>query len=185
MTIGMAKGITTVAVKKGILLLLLSDRIPNFEFSKWIKQFGIEYDSKKHSDIKYIFNEYNNLVSKLEIDLNERIPLKNGTGHYLTPLEIYNQVNGYKLRIRKLKLMIDRDLLITDNLHKPTGIKYAVVRSNWLDNEGKLYRKFSKNLGSEAKLKINGVIPPYKIKESLEDITMMMWDQYKLEYKDE
>ena len=181
-SLGLVKGLVTVGVKKGLLLLLMKDMTPNEDFDKWVEQYKVKYDDKKHSDIKYIFNEFDSQVKRLRVDLNERKPLLNDKGQQLSLMEIRNQFRGYELRMEKIKLMMERELLITRNLHKPTGVRYVVVRSNWLDKSGKKYRKFSKNLGSEEKLLVNGQIPTYKTKEALDDITRMMWEQYTLEY---
>jgi hypothetical protein len=179
---GLVKGIVTIGVKKGLLLLLMPDMIPNTDFDNWINRYKVDFNPSKHSDIKYIFNEFDKQVEKLRIDLNVRKPLTNEKGETLTLLEIDSQLKGYELRMGKLKLMKERELLVTTNLYKPTGVKYVVVRSNWLDKTGKKYRKFSKNLGSEEKLLVKGKIPPYAMREALEEITRMMWDQYNLEY---
>ena len=174
---------------KGLLLLLML--LPQMNFNNWLEEFKIIYDQSKHSDIKYVFTEYDSLTKKLTSDLtNKNEPLKDTTensvnGSYLSPFEIYQQIEGYKIRLMKLKIMSDRELHVTYNLNKSTGVKYIVVRSNWIDMKtGKKYRKFSKNLGSEDKVLVNKVIPQYLMKETLVEITRMMWDQYKLEYPD-
>lgn len=168
-------------------MLLLLNLLPQLKFENWLNQFKVEYDQNKHSDIKYIFNEYDQLVAKLRKDLMDtKEPVKDpASGKYVSPFDIYLQIEGYKIRLEKLQLMATREHFITHNLHKPTGVKYIVARSYWIDmNGGKKFRKFSKNMGAEEKVMVNGSIPPYVLKQTQDEITRMMWEQYRLEYPD-
>lgn len=166
------------------IMFLLLNIIPHLKFEDWLNQFKVEYNKSEHSEIKYIFNEYDNLVNKLRKDLTEKNqPVKDAFGQYISPFETYLQIEAYKIRLEKLQIMLEREILITHNMHKPTGVKYIVARAYWIDmNGGKKYRKFSKNLGAEDKVLVNNVIPEYIIKETKDEITRMMWEQYKLEY---
>jgi hypothetical protein len=168
---------------KGLLLLLTPGMTPSFDFEGYLNKLNISYDTNKHSDIRYVFEEYERLVNKLRSDLNEREPLKDLSGRSLNPLEVYAQIDGYKLRLEKIKLMTDREVLITENLHKPTGNTYIVAKGYWIDVAGgKKYRKFSKNIGAMDKVKVNGLIPPYMVTETKNEIFRLMWEQYKFEY---
>jgi hypothetical protein len=169
---------------KGLLLLLLPQMMQNRDFEKWLEDVKVTYKEEDH-DIKYIYNEFDRVVKKLRADFSERSPILNKEGESLTPLEVVDLVNSYKLRLEKLKIMTERNIIITHNLHKPTGIKYIVARAYWVEIPGgKKFRNFSKNIGAEDKIMINGIIPPFRIKEAKDAITMMMWEQYKIEYPD-
>ena len=179
---------------KALLLLLGLDFTPNLQFEKFISQFKVKYNVSKHSKIKFIFNEFDKQITILKKELNDRTPHKKENGDLLTLLEGYNQIEGYKIRLQKLEQMIllqeyngknskSTGLFVSNNLHKATGVYYVVCRSLWLDNEGNKYRKFSKNLGNSKNLLVDNKIPEYKLTEAIEDLTMMMWEQYKLEYK--
>jgi hypothetical protein len=56
------------------------------------------------------------------------------------------------------------------------------MRAFWVDDKGKPFRKFSKNLGAENKVLVKGVIPPSEL-DAVEDyIISLMWDLYYFEY---
>ena len=58
------------------------------------------------------------------------------------------------------------------------------MRALWIDEKGKTFRKFSKNLGAEKNVYVNGKIP-VKILESVEEyMRIVMKDLYLLEYQD-
>jgi hypothetical protein len=103
--------------------------------------------------------------------------------HELTILQGYEKIEEYRRRFQKLKLMIEHQTSFVSNLHKPSGVKYAVARTYWInDKTGKKFRKFSKNLGSEERVLVNGEIPEYMKEKSINELDHMMWKQYTLEY---
>jgi len=122
-----------------------------------------------------------NILSFHNIDIKLQESLKNEKGELLSPIEIYHMILISKIVIEKLSLMINLKLYKSTNLNNSSKATYIVMRAFWIDWNGKLYRKFSKNLGADYKVLINNEIPQYKIDQVEEDILMMMWDQYNLE----
>ena len=59
------------------------------------------------------------------------------------------------------------------------------MRAFWIDDNGKQYRHFSKNLGAENKVLLNGKIPQHLLNSVKEYIEQLMWDQYYYEYIDD
>lgn len=58
------------------------------------------------------------------------------------------------------------------------------MRAFWIDDKGKPFRKFSKNLGAENKVLVRGKIPTGDL-DAVEDyILTVMWDLYYFEYLD-
>ena len=73
----------------------------------------------------------------------------------------------------------------TYNVNKDTQVRYVVMRAFWIDDNGKPFRKFSKNLGAENKVLVKGQIPTSDL-DSVEDyILTLMWDLYYFEYLDD
>ena len=104
-------------------------------------------------------------------------------GNPLTPLQIYNAINYFKIRIEKLILIFNLRLYKTYNVNKNTQVRYIVMRAFWISDEtGKPMRYFSKNLGAENKVLSNGKIPTHLLNSIEEDILTLMWDLYGQEY---
>ena len=217
------------------------------DLDKWLSEFDMEYDESKHSDIKYVFVEYQKLINNLKIyltntELPVRRPVKDqkevileeeisksidiekvskqysqifeeegdtlsentesiyhnipnipkesvfgygmkNAGEFLSPFEIYKQLEGYKIILKKLEIMKDRENLITYNLHRATGVRYIVVRGYWIDfATGKKIRKFSTNLGAEEKVLEHGKIPNRLLLNARNEISQMMLSTYRMEY---
>jgi len=58
----------------------------------------------------------------------------------------------------------------------------VIARANWIDNNGKKFRKFVKNLGSVEKVYVDKKIPPFKRDEIEFTINQMMLEQYRKDY---
>ena len=56
------------------------------------------------------------------------------------------------------------------------------MRAFWIDHMGKNVKWFSRNIGPESKVLINGEIPAYAFDSIQEDILHLMWGQYQIEY---
>jgi hypothetical protein len=114
--------------------------------------------------------------------LNSTDAIVDSSGKTLSPLDIYNAIEYYKIRIEKLWLIFGLKLYKTYNVNKDTQVRYIVMRAFWIDDNGKPFRKFSKNLGAENKVLVKGKIPT-SVLESVEDyILTLMWDLYYFEY---
>lgn len=164
----------------GMLLLLGLHLIDNDSLSEWINSDAFGYTGDPSNG--YLVTELNKLKGKFVTDIHEKTVIKDKNGEPLSPLEIYNLIDAHKNRIEKVRLMLKGDILIAEHLHKPSEVTYLVARSYWLDNKGKKFRKFSKNLGPKSSVVENGKIPEWKMKEIKKELEGMMWKHYQEEY---
>jgi hypothetical protein len=169
-------------VIQGLLLLLPLELMPNEDFEQWLNNDGFTYDPEKYGDKKFLFTELENIKSEFRDYVNREEPVVDKKGQNISPISIYNWIESKKIQIEKLRLIINHELKYGTNLHTPTGVRYVVFRAYWIDNAGKKYRKFAKNIGAEDKVLVNGKVPTYKLDEVEKDIDRMMWEQYKSEY---
>ena len=170
-------------VIKGLLLLLSKDLNPEENFEDWLNNDGFKYDPEKYGEKKFLFNELDKLKSEFKSLINKDESILDENGKNVSPITVYNWIEQKKIQIDKVRLMIDHVISYGTNLHAPTGVKYVVFRAYWINNQGKKFRKFAKNIGSEEKVLVKGKVPTYKLDEVEKEIDQMMWDQYKSEYK--
>jgi hypothetical protein len=175
--------ILLAASLKGLLLLLgmnfLND---NTELEDWLNDDGISEGAMNDPKNTQLVSELNRLKMKLRFDLKDNGTLVGSNGQNLSPLEIMNLIQQHKNRISKIRLMIENTFSIVKNTHQPSGVKYVVVRSYWIDKNGKKYRKFAKNIGAEDKVCVNGDVPESTKKSVYNEIYKMMQEEYKKEY---
>jgi hypothetical protein len=165
--------------------LFLSTNLLNEEdeLSKWLDDDGFTAEQLKDDKNMYLIRELYKLKKRFKQDMHDKEILKDENGKPLSPLNIYQLVEAHKNRIEKVRLMIKGDFLIAEHLHKPSGITYVVARAYWINNKGKKFRKFSKNIGVKEVIMINGEVPASTLKDIKAEIIGLMWNQYKSEYK--
>jgi len=149
-----------------------------FDLKNWLMENSIGRTEISSSIFQLIsnkvINEYFEVVSEFtNFMLSE---CKSG----MTPYEVFDIVNDYQIRIKKLVLISNLKGYQTTNRNKLTNINYIVVRAFWLDNNGKPIRIFSKNLGAEHKIKGN---ENNLLISALHSIQNEMWDLYLHEYQ--
>ena len=155
---------------------------PKFNLDKWLSQNEPVIKKSHLKKIESIYNHYGVLLDDFRDFLNCSEQIIDTDGCTLTPIQIYNAIEYFKIRIKKLWLIFNLKLYKTDNVNKETQVRYIVMRAYWVDDEGKPFRKFSKNLGAENKVLVRGKIPQTDI-ESVEDyILTLMTDLYYFEY---
>jgi hypothetical protein len=147
-------------------LFLEENKPKTIRSSRFWDDVHLEYDEAVEEFKKFIFSDEEILDSK---------------GNHLKPIEIYQAIEAYKMRILKLMLIFNIRLYKTYNVNKKTGERYIVMRAFWLGNDGKPVRWFSKNLGAESKVAPNGKIPIHLLDSIEEDILERMWDQYEFD----
>lgn len=152
-----------------------------FNLDKWllVHKPRVKYDVDFWDEIEL---EHEEVVAEFRELLNCREQITDADGNVLSPLDLFNLINQYQIRIDKLALIFKLRLYKTLNENKRTGVKYIVMRSFWIDENGKNVKWFSRNLGSEAKVLINGEIPVHQIKAIEKDMLQLMWDQYVIDY---
>jgi hypothetical protein len=174
-----------VCAKKSLLLLLLGLVTPNKDDDKldeFINDDGFKTNPEKDPNKSYLITELNKVKTKFRTDLDEKGTLKDIFGNTLSPRGIYQLIIGHQIRIRKLRLIIEQDILITKNEQKPSGIVYLIARKYWVGNDGKKLKKFSKNIGSQSKVLVRGKIPTSYLIQVEKELEKKMWEQYRIEY---
>jgi hypothetical protein len=186
---------TGVLVKKALLLLLLNlENVPEMNvYSDWLKDDKFKKDHSKDPSKKHLIAELDRLKKKYWEDWNGEYkiidgvrklihPMTEDRARELTPGEIKIAFDSLELQINRVRHMIEHEYSVIRNLHKPSGVRYVVVRSYWFDRNGNKIKKFNKNLGAEDKITVNGVIPESLLSQGKKEIDEMMWEYYKNEY---
>jgi hypothetical protein len=151
-----------------------------FSFDEWIQNHIPKW---KYTPFwEEINSEYDSVVDDFEVLLKSKELITDKAGNILTPADIYNLINEYKIRVEKLMLIYNIRLYKTLNENKKSGIKYIVMRAFWIDHLGKNVKWFSRNIGPENKVLVNGQIPIHALDSIEEDILHLMWGQYQIEY---
>ncbi|MEY4541024.1 MAG: hypothetical protein RLZZ306_2781 [Bacteroidota bacterium] len=151
-----------------------------FSFDEWIQNHIPKW---KYTPFwEEINSEYHSVVDDFEELLKSKELITDKDGNILTPADLYNLINEYKIRIEKLMLIYNIRLYKTLNENKRSGIKYIVMRAFWIDHLGKNVKWFSRNIGPENKVLVNDQIPVHALETIEEDILHLMWGQYQIEY---
>jgi hypothetical protein len=140
-----------------------------------------EFSSKDHHLLS-VFNEFDRVFNELNDIMCQRKPLLNENGEHLTLIEIEDLINGYKIKLDKLRLIIEHKIYSTTNINVQTKIKYIVCRSFWVDDNGQRVRMFSKNIGPESKVTIDDVVSDRLFNNTKNILLGMMKKQYEKEY---
>ena len=151
-------------------------------FEEWLLKDGFKPQTLKDGSKKALLLELEQLKNKFRNDLNDANHIKDESGNPMTPLKTTELIAAAMVQIDNLRLVIQHDLSIVKNLHKPSGVNYVVARTYWIDERGKKYRKFAKNIGSDEKVMEKGKIPTWRLDEVEIEIDKMMLNQYREEY---
>jgi len=149
-----------------------------FNLKDWLKDNPLGQSKIKASMFerisKIVMNEYFEVISEFTNFMQSEC--ESG----LTPYEIFDTINEYQIRIKKLVLISNLKGFVHRNTNKVTGNSYVVVRLLWIDSYGKPFRNFSKNLGAEHKIKGN---EQNLLISALHTLQSEMWDLYLHEYE--
>lgn len=167
----------SAGVLKSLLLILPPNLVPEENFEEWLNDDGFSYSPEKYGDKKFIFDE----LEKVKNEFRQIRDMKIESQSFMSS---YNLLNAHKIRISKLRLIINHEVSYVTNLHARSGIKYVIARTYWIDNNGKKVRRFSKNLGSDEKVYVNGLIPEHLKIDAEKDLDRVMWENYRNEYKE-
>lgn len=173
----------SAGLTQGLLLLINMPTMPEENFEEWLNDDGFTYSPERYGDKKFLFTELEKLKSEFKDVITKKESIVDEKGQSVSPIAIYNWIEAKKIQIEKVRLMIEHEISYGTNLHTPTGVRYVVYRAYWINNQGKKFRKFAKNIGAEDKVLVNGEVPKFKITEVEKEIDKMMWEQYKSEYK--
>lgn len=157
---------------------------PSFDLDSWLLSLKKGEVKKSFFYCDDIEAEYNEVVENFRNFLNSVESITDQDGNLLTPLNIYNAINYFKIRIQKLILLFNLRLYKTYNVNKNTQVRYIVMRAFWIsDATEKPIRYFSRNIGAENKVLSNGKIPKHMIDAVEDDILSLMWDTYIDQYQ--
>jgi hypothetical protein len=151
-------------------------------FEEWLQNDGFKPQTLKDGSKKVLLTELEKLKDKFRNDLIDANHIKDENGNPMTPLRTTELIAAAMIQIDKLRLLIEHDLSVVKNLHKPTGVNYIVARAYWINDSGKKYRKFAKNIGSDEKVMEQGKIPTWRLEQVENEINQMMLNQYREEY---
>lgn len=156
--------------------------VPSFDLDTWLKEIEKKEPKIPYSRLKWLWDHYGMLLDDFRAFLETKDSIVDSEGKILSAVEIYNAIEYYKIRIEKLWLIFDLRLYKTYNVNKETQVRYIVMRAFWIDDKGKPFRKFSKNLGAENKVLVRGQIPNSDLKAVEDYILTLMLDLYHWEY---
>jgi hypothetical protein len=160
----------------------IAQHSPKFNLQAWLSENEPKLNTVQLKKFGNIHQHYLELVDDFMEFLNSTDGVVDSDGKTLSAIDIYNAIEYFKIRIQKLWLLFNLKLYKTHNVNKDTQVRYIVMRAFWIDDSGKPFRKFSKNLGAENKVLVKGKIP-VSVYESVEDyILTLMWDLYYFEY---
>jgi hypothetical protein len=174
--------IISSGVIQGLLLIIPKNLEPSENYEKWLNNDGFTYNPEKFGNKKFLIDLLDTLKSEFREAINNKDELVDEEGNPISLSTAEKWITMKKIQIEKVRLMIHHDVAYGTNLHTPTGVKYIVYRAYWIDNNGKKFRKFAKNIGAEDKILVNGKVPKYKVDEVEAEIDRMMLEQYRLEY---
>jgi len=162
-----------------LILLNLTDEDTDKFLNEDNFKEGVENDGRK----RFLLNELEKVKNHIRINIAVKEPLRDDFGNFLSPMEIHRLVESYRLKINKLRLMINYELMLAHNTYLRSNIVYVAARGLWLDNSGKKFKKFSKNIGTiDTVYDKNGKIHESLKRESENEIIQMMWETYKMEH---
>lgn len=65
--------------------------------------------------------------------------------------DIIKKTNDFAIQLMKLLLVYSPDFYKSFSSKKGSDLKYDMVKINWIDDDGKKFRKFAKNYGKEGR----------------------------------
>jgi hypothetical protein len=75
--------------------------------------------------------------------------------------KIQNLLFEKNLRLKRLKLVYELDYSPTESIKKSSGVKYDMVKIQWIDDQGKRFRKVSKTYGKSGNSGLKYSVPKF------------------------
>jgi hypothetical protein len=148
----------------------------------WVDKNEPSCNTSRINELGWWYDEYQKVKSEFKNFLHTTECVTDENQNKLTPIQIYNVILDYQIRIQKLWFIIEPKMYQTLNTNKTTGVKYIAIRAMWIDQYGEMFKRFSKNLGAENKIMVGGKIPKMTFESVKETITYYMQELYSLEY---
>ncbi|WP_284462992.1 hypothetical protein [Chryseobacterium sp.] len=126
-------------------------------------------ENKKRNEIKRILDSKNiddNFLNKIygEIEREKIRLIKEVDNFYSSSItdeyflnknstieDLIKKTNDFAIQLMKLSLVYNPDFYKSFSSKKGSDSKYDMVKINWIDDDGKKFRKFAKNYGKEGR----------------------------------
>lgn len=92
--------------------------------------------------------------------------------------EVYTKISNYFVQVMRLRMIVEPEYQLTINKHGRTKIVYLVMKSFWIDEEGKKKRMFYKAFAREDAY-ADGRNSKKALQDGLEIIQSVMYEKYK------
>lgn len=155
---------------------------PEDNLKAWIDDDGFKNSTKADKSKSYLFDELE--LAKKEfvefLDSNEKMMAITSN---MGGARLVNQyIQAFIIRIKKIRMMIDFKVYLNTSKNA-YGTKYLVAKSCWISNiNGKVIKKFSRVIGQEDLVKINGKVPSKVLDDVEKELEKAMWNDYCIEY---
>ncbi|NDA63758.1 MAG: hypothetical protein EBX50_17265 [Chitinophagia bacterium] len=153
-----------------------------FDLDAWLNSEAPKNIDRVDAELNWWRGHYEELIEDFKAFFGSTEDVFDEQDNKLTPNQLFNAVRYYMIRIQKLWLILEGRLYQTTNFHKESGVKYVVYRANWIDSNGMPFKKFSRNLGREDRVLVNGQVPPSDYRYVKQYISQLMIDLYTFEY---
>jgi len=97
--------------------------------------------------------------------------------------DVYNRIGQYIIQLMRLRLVIEPEVQISNNVHPRTDINYLAIKAYWIDDNGKKVRKFTKSLGRVENYP-QGIEDKQALTDGLKLIQPVLFENYQELYKD-
>jgi len=155
---------------------------PEDNLKAFIDDDGFSNSINKDKTKSYLFEEL--ALAKKEfvefLDVNDKmIAVTSNMGG----ARVVNQyIQAYMIRIKKIRMMIDFKVYLNTSKNA-YGTKYLLAKSCWISNKnGKVVKKFSRVIGQDDLVKINGKVPTKVLDDVEKELEKAMWNEYCIEY---
>ena len=155
---------------------------PEDNLKAFIDDDGFSNSINKDKTKSYLFEEL--ALAKKEfvefLDVNDKmIAVTSNMGG----ARVVNQyIQAYMIRIKKIRMMIDFKVYLNTSKNA-YGTKYLLAKSCWISNKnGKVVKKFSRVIGQDDLVKINGKVPTQVHDDVEKELEKAMWNEYCIEY---
>jgi hypothetical protein len=91
---------------------------------------------------------------------------------------VYTRISNYFVQVMRLRLIIEPEYQLTINKHARTKIVYLVMKSFWIDDDGRKKRLFYKAFAREDAYK-NGRKSKKALTDGIAIIQKLMYEKYK------
>lgn len=111
--------------------------------------------TKENNFLDQIYNEIEierlRLIEEVDNFYSSSVADKIFLDNKFTIEDLIKKTNDFAIQLMKLMLVYSPDFYKSFSSKKGSDSKYDMVKINWIDEDGKKFRKFAKNFGKEGK----------------------------------